>query len=86
MSFLCAILGRFFLEMDTFVYNFCAVSTGVKMVAIFGIFIIYRKEGKPQPRWQAEMHFWEVFISISLLLSSLDNSMYPRKICTLVYP
>ena len=43
------------------------------------VFTIYRKEGKLRPRWQAEKHFGEVFILISLLLTSLGNSMLPIK-------
>ena len=41
---------------------------------------IYRKEGKLRPRWRAEKRFWEVFILISLPLSSFSNSMYPKKV------
>ena len=44
------------------------------------VFTIYRKEGKLRLWWQAEKHFWEVFILISFSLSSFSNSMYHRKV------
>ena len=45
----------------------------------FFVFTIYRKEGKLRLQWQAEKHFGEVFILISLLLTSLGNPMLPIK-------
>ena len=35
---------------------------------------------KLRPWWQAEKYFWEVFILVSLSLSSFGNSVYPRKV------
>ena len=44
------------------------------------VFTIYKKEGKLRLWWQAEKHFWEVFILILFSLNSFSNSMYHRKV------